>query len=451
MKHSLQVIAVSVCSLLIPFTANARQWTLEDCINYALQNNISLKRSKISKLSAHEDLLQSKAELLPSLNATTSQNVTWQPFPESGRYTVTNGSVETSVDKFYYNGSYGLNFNWTVWNGNRNRKQIKLNELTEQQAELDSAVTANSIQEQIVQLYVQILYSAEAIKVNRQSLATSKKNEERGITMVEVGKMSRADLAQLTAQRAQDEYNIVAAESNLRNYKRQLKQVLEITGDEEFDVVIPETLKDDALQEIPALLQVYNKALEQRPEIKNQLLAIEQSNLNIDMAKAQKLPTISLNGGIATNTTSMNKNGWGKQLKNNLNMAAGVTLSVPIFDNRQSLTAVNKARLAKENSQLELQTQRTQLYSTIENYWIQAVTNQSKYRAALANTNSQQASYEMLSEQFRLGLKNIVELMTGKTNLLTAQQNELESKYLTLLNIKMLKFYEEGKLATIRN
>ena len=127
-------------------------------------------------------------------------------------------------------------------------------------------------------------------------------------------------------------------------------------------------------------------------------------------------------------------------------MSAGVTVSVPILDNRQRQTAVNKARLAKESSILELRNQHTQLYSTIENYWLQAVTNQSKYRAALTNTESQQMSYEMLSEQFRLGLKNIIELMNGKTNLLTAQQNELESKYLTLYNIKMLQFYQNGEL-----
>ncbi|MBQ7421449.1 MAG: TolC family protein, partial [Prevotella sp.] len=324
--------------------------------------------------------------------------------------------------------------------------QIKLNELAEQQAELDSAITANSIQEQIAQLYIQILYSAEAINVNKQSLETSQKNEERGKVMVEVGKMSRADLAQLTAQRAQDEYNIVASESNLRNYKRQLKQILEITDDEEFDVYIPESVEGDALQEIPGLLKVYDAALETRPEILNQKLVIEQSDVGMAIAKAQKLPTVGVNAGAGTNTTTMSNTAWGSQLKTNLNFSAGFTVSVPILDNRQTVTAVNKAQLAKQNSLLELKNQQTQLYSTIENYWIQAVTNQSKYRAALINTQSQQTSYEMLSEQFRLGLKNIIELMNGKTSLLTAQQNELESKYLTLLNIQMLKFYEGGSL-----
>lgn len=440
------LMALSCIFLAHPILGTAKKWTLDECIAYALDNNIALQQTRINKLSAHEDVMQAKANLLPSLNAQTSQNIVYQPFPESGRFTVANGTVESSVDKVYYNGSYGLNFNWTVWNGRRNQNQVKLNELMEQQAALDSAMTANSIQEQIAQLYVQILYSAEAVKVNRQSLSTSQKNEERGQVMVEVGKMSQADLAQLSAQRAQDEYNIVAAENNLRNYKRQLKQLLEIIDDEDFDVYIPDNVEGDALQVIPALPAVYEKAQSTRPEIQNQLLAIEQSNVNMNIAKAQNLPTVGITSGIGTNTSTMSDNGWGQQMKNNLNMSAGVTVSVPIFDNRQRKTAVNKARLAKESSMLELKNQQTQLYSTIESYWIQAVTNQSKYKAARTNTQSQQASYEMLSEQFRLGLKNIVELMNGKTNLLSAQQNELESKYLTLYNIQMLHFYESGSL-----
>ncbi|MBO4660288.1 MAG: TolC family protein [Prevotella sp.] len=432
--------------LVLPQIASAKKWTLEECISYALANNISLQKTRINRLSAHEDVLQAKADLWPSLNAQTSQSLVWQPFPETGRYTVNNGTVEASIDKVYYNGSYGLNLNWTVWNGNRNRNQIKADKLIEEQAVLDSAMTANSIQEQIVQLYIQILYSADAIDVYKQSLLTSKKNEERGKVMVEVGKMSRADMAQLSAQRAQDEYNIVAAESTLSNYKRQLKQLLEITDNEEFDVLTPTEMRENALQDIPSMSVVYDRALTHRPEIRSQELAIEQSEVNLSIAKAQGLPTISVTSGIGSNTTSMSDNGWGKQMKNNLNMSAGVTVSVPILDNRQRQTAVNKARLAKESSILELRNQHTQLYSTIENYWLQAVTNQSKYRAALTNTESQQMSYEMLSEQFRLGLKNIIELMNGKTNLLTAQQSELESKYLTLYNIKMLQFYQNGDL-----
>lgn len=424
----------------------AKQWSLRDCIDYALANNIQLQKAKIKEYSALEDVKQSQAALLPSLNLSTSQNVSYTPWPQQGRATVADGYVQSSVDKVYYNGSYSLSGNWTVWNGNKNRNNVKLNKVAAEQARLDSATTANNVLEQIAQLYVQILYSNEAIAVTKESLKTSQTNEQRGKTMVEVGKMSKADLAQLTAQRAQDEYAIVEAESNLRNYKRQLKELLQITSDEEFDVAVPSTTDDMALEAVPALNDVYAASLEQRPEIKNAKLGIESSDLSIKVAKAGRMPTVSLNAGVTTSTSSMGDNAWGTQMKNNFSLGGGITVSIPLFDNRQTKTAVNKAKLQKQSYLLDLQDKQTTLYSTIENYWLQAVTNQNKFKAARVSTESAQASYELLSEQFKQGLKNTVELMTGKTNLLQAQQNELQSKYLAILNLNMLEFYQTGNI-----
>lgn len=445
MKRNVFLLVLITCFFVGNcFAQEKKQWTLKECIDYALQNNISLKKTNIQKKSSHEDLLQSQAALLPSLSASTSHSVAYTPWPETGRSTVANGYAVSSVDKVYYNGSYGVNGNWTVWNGGRNTNTVKLNKLTEEQAELDSAEIANQLQEQIAQLYVQILYSEEAIKVNEQTAETTRKNEERGKTMVDVGKMSKADLAQLTAQRAQAEYNIVEAQSNLKNFKRQLKQLLQITDNQEFDIAIPATTDEMALQLIPSLNEVYTSALAIRPEIRNVMLGIESSDLSIKIAKAGKLPQIGLNAGFSTNTTSMNDKAWGTQLKSNVNLGAGVSISIPLYDQRQTKSQVNKALLQKENYMLDLKDKQTTLYSTIENYWLQAVNNQDKFKAAKISTESQQTSFELLSEQFRLGLKNIIELMTGADNLRAAQQNELQSKYLAILNIEMLKFYRDG-------
>ena len=366
----------------------------------------------------------------------------YRPWVNDGVSTVSNGTVATSVNKSYYNGSYGINASWTVWNGGQNTKTVRLNKITAQQAELDSAVTANSIQEQIAQLYVQILYQKEAVSVNEMSYNTSVKNEARGKEMVEAGQMSKADLAQLTAQTAQDKYNIVEAQSNLANYKLQLKQLLEITDDCEFDIASPTSPDAQALAEIPSLQSVYETALGTRPEIENSRLAIDGSELSIDIAKAGHLPTLSITGGVGTSTTSMNSKGWGQQFKTNFDASVGASISVPIFDNRKTKTAINKARIQYEENVLGLQEAQKQLYSTIEGYWLDANTNQQKFKAACVSVESEQASYDLLSEQFRLGLKNIVELMTGKTNLLIAQQNRLQSKYMSILDIQMLNFYK---------
>ena len=329
---------------------------------------------------------------------------------------------------------------------------LKLNKLAAQQSELSLAETANSIQEQIAQLYVQILYLNEAVEANRMSYEASLKNESKGREMVILGKMSKADLAQLTSQTAQDNYNIVEAKSNIAKYKLQLKQLLELTDSEEFDIYIPASSDADALEDFklsakydPESYRPYYYIGIVLSTIEN--YQIQSSELNIAVAKADRLPSISLSGSVGTSSTSMNSNKWGKQIQTNFDASVGATLSVPILDNRSAKTAVKKAKLQREQSLLDLKDKQKQLYSTIEGFWVDAYTNQQKFKAAKASVESEQASYELLSEQFNLGLKNIVELMTGKANLMNATQDMLESKYMTILDRQLLKFYKGEPLS----
>ena len=439
MKSLFLSVALMLTSAL---SAQTKLWTLQECVDYAMQNNITLQKARLQQQSAKEDVSQSKAALLPSLNASTSHNFAYRPWQSSGITTVTNGTVNTKVEKTSYNGSYGLNASWTVWNGNRNRNQVKLNKLSEERADLEIQETANSIQEKIAQLYVQILYLIEAVKVDEASLETAKKNEDRGREMVDVGMMSKADLSQLTSQRSTDEYNIVSAKAQVSNYKLQLKQLLELKGSEEFDVAVPETTDNMVQEDVPTVMSVYEQALGIRPEIQNAEMAVKSSDISIDIAKAGRMPTVSLSASASTNTNSLANNGWGDQMKFNFNSGAGVNISVPIFDQRQTKTNVNKARIQRETNLLALKDQHKQLYQTIENYWLDATTNQQKFRAALATVESERQSYSLLQEQFQLGLTNIIELMNGKDKLLQAEQNCLQSKYMTILNLQMLKFYK---------
>ena len=185
-----------------------------------------------------------------------------------------------------------MNANWTVWNGNRNRNQVVLNSIAEQQAEMDSVTSARNIEEQIAQLYIQILYTKDAIEVNKATLEAARVNEERGRQMLEVGQISKADLSQLTAQRAQDEYNVVQAESQARTYTRQLKELLQITGEEVFDVAMPDYTDDMALQDIPTMASVYTAALDNRPELKRAQLSVQSAEVQSKIAKAQRMPTV---------------------------------------------------------------------------------------------------------------------------------------------------------------
>ena len=447
MRMKIKTLLLAGLMVIGPVGLSAqKKWTLQDCIDYAMENNITLQKSKLQKQSATEDLKGAKAALLPTLSASTNQSLGYQPWKDAGIATVTNGTVNTKIDKTSYNGSYSLSGQWTVWNGNRNINTIKLDKLAEEEAELSSQETANSIQERIAQLYSQILYLAENVTVNEQMLETSKRNEERGQEMVAVGKMSKADLAQLSAQRANDEYNIVEAKSQLMNYKLQLKQLLEITDEEQFDVAIPEINDERILAEIPSLQSVYEQALLNRPEIERLQLSIKSSEVSVSLAKAGWMPSVNLTGGVTTSTNSLSSTGWGSQMKSNVNSSLGLGVTVPIYDGRSTKTAVNKAKIQQLQAQLNLLDQQKTLYSDIQQYWLNAWTNQQKYQAAKSSVESAQQSYDLLSEQFRLGLKNIVELMTGKDNLLSAQQNQLQSKYLTLYNQQMLHFYQGGEI-----
>lgn len=443
MKKVLLLIGV----MMLTVSASAQKlWTLQECIDYAMENNITLQKSKLQKSTATETLKGSKAALLPTVTASTNQNLGYQPWKDTGMAYVSNGTVNTKVDKTSYNGSYSVNGQWTVWNGNRNFNNIKRDRLAEEEAELSAQETANSIQERIAQLYAQILYMAENVTVNEQMLETSKKNEDRGREMLEVGKMSKADLAQLSAQRANDEYSIVEAKSQLMNYELQLKQLLEITDEERFQVAIPKICDDQILAEIPAMQTVYEMALVNRPEINRYQLAINRSDVNLSIAKAGWMPTVNLTGGVTTSTNSLSGTGWGSQFKSNVNTSLGLGVTMPIYDGRSTKTSVNKAKIQQLQARLDLQDMQKDLYSDIQSYWLNAWTNQEKYKAASSSVESAQQSYDLLSEQFRLGLKNIVELMSGKDKLLEAQQNLLQSKYMTLYYQQMLKFYENGEM-----
>lgn len=418
-------------------------WSLKDCLDYALANNISIRKSANQIAISKESTKQAKAALLPSLSASTSQSFGYRPWMSGNTSTVSNGQVTSGVKKEYYVGSYGVSGNWTVWNGNKNHNTIKLNKLYETEAELDSAVNAKTIQEQIMKLYVQLLYLKEAIEVNRSSVANSVANEERGKVMMEVGKLSKVDVAQLSAQTAQDQYNLVEAQTNFEKYRLQLKQILELPDTTHFEVQVPLTEDSEALQTLPVLHDVYSAALTLRPEIRKAENSISEQEVNVKIAKAGYYPTLSMSAGVSTNTSSRDDLAWQRQMKTNFDMMAGVSISIPIYDQRQTKTATNKAKYEWINSKLDLEQSKKDLYNTIENYWLDAASNQQLFKSSIANVNSKQESYNLLEQQFQLGLKNIIELTTEKVSLLQALQSKLQSKYLTILNIEMLQFYAQ--------
>lgn len=425
---------------------SAENWTLKQCLDHAAQHNIQVQKNRLSEEESKQSLMQSQAALFPSLSFSMSQSLGYRPFQEA-TVMVQNGMATTTNNKLTESGSYGLNANWNVWDGGINRKNIEAQQVQHDLTTLQTEQSLNSIQEQIAQLYVQILYTIEAKKVNEQLLETAKSQLNRGQERLKVGDIAKADVAQLESQLATAEYDVVNSQTQIDGYKRQLKALLQLDIDTPFDVADAELDDARALEPIPAKHEVYEQALATRPEIKSAQLSQEAADIQLDIARRGYYPTIGINAGIGDSHYSASNDGYGEQLKRNLNGSIGLSVSVPILDNRRNKTAVEKAKLQKVNAALELANQRTTLGSNIENYWLQATSAQQRFIAAQTSVKSQQTSFELVNEQFKEGLKNIVDLLQARDNLLNAQQNKLQSKYTTILNTQLLHFFADGSMS----
>lgn len=417
------------------------RWDLQTCIDYALQQNITLRKNRLNAESAQVDVKSARAALFPSLSASVSQRIVNRPKSETN--TIIDGdNITSSQSKTSYNGSYGIDANWTLYNGGRRLNTLKQQQLNRRIAELAVAQSENNIEESIAQTYVQILYAAEAVKVNEATLEVSQAECERARQLFEAGSIARSDLAQLEAQVSTDKYQLVTAQATLQDYKLQLKQLLELDGEAEMNLYLPTLGTENVLAPLPTKSDVYRSALALRPEIEAGKLNVQASDLDIRIARAGYLPTLSLTAGIGTSHANSNDFTFSEQVKQNWNNSLGLTVSVPIFNNRQTKSAVEKAKLQRQTSELDLLDDQKALYKTIESLWLDANSAQQRYAAATEKLRSTQTSYELIQEQFNLGMKNTVELLTEKNNLLNAQQETLQAKYMAILNRQLLRFYQ---------
>lgn len=420
-------------------TALPSQWTLQDCIDRAKAQNVTVRKSRVSAQSAQIDVKDAKNSRLPDVSFSTSQGFTNRPF-QSTSSMVSGSQVISTNHKNSYSGQYGFSASMPLYDGGKISNTIKLQQLNSQIADLAVTTKELTVEESVTKLYVQILYAQETIKQDKEQIELSQKQLERGQGLFKSGLLNKADVSKLESQNATDRYQLVADESTLADYKLQLKQLLELDGDQNLELATSGT-DADALAPLPAKADVYAAALAARPEIQSARLAIDKGDINEKIAKASMLPSLSLSASVATNNVTGNGNMF-DQLKRQWNNNIGLTLSVPIYDHGKTKNAVAKARLAKQTSELDLVDAQKNLWKTIENYWQQATSAQQRFVSAKEQVKYAKTSYELTSEQFRLGLKNIVELTTDKTSLSSATQQMLQAKYMAVLNQAMLKYYQ---------
>ena len=430
-----RLLPILLCSLLLSGLRNAtaqeasKTWTLQECLDYAYQNNIQVRQSRNNQLSGIEDTKQAKAALFPSLVASTTQSYTNYPSSEV-------------TDNNSYTGTYGITAGMTIFEGGKLRTEVKRQKVQNQMDALSVEESVNDIRIAIVQAYMQCLYAADAVRINRSTAEASKAQRDRAEEMLRTGSISRVDFAQLQSQYSSDEYQIVVAGSTLDNYKLQLKQLLELDIMEEMNPAVPGVKEENVLKALPPKNEVYETALKVMPQIRRGELGIEAAKLEEKSARAGFFPSISLSASVGTGHMSNNDFESGSQIWNRFNENVGLTLNIPIFSNRKNRTAVNKAKIALNDSYLEWTSLQKELLRNVESAYLDAVSAQAQYLSAREKEKYARESYELTSEQFRGGVKNTVELITAQNEYSAAQQQVLQAKYLTLLSIELLNIYQ---------
>lgn len=413
------------------------EWSLRACIEYAREHNIQVEYSRLSLENASTELVRGKAQRLPSLAFSTSQGWGHQKTADA------NGKLSSSNA---YTGNYSLKGDMSIYEGGKISKTVRQRELEEKAMIQDVFVAQNDIEEGVTQAYLQILYANETLKTDRQTLESSEVQLSRAKALLDAGSISSSDFSQMEAQYSSDQYRVVQSENNLAFSKLQLKQLLELEPEEDFDVVFPELDEGSVLVAVPRLEDVYQAALRLRPEMKSGQINVEASVLGEQVAKGDYLPSVSLSASVSTNHDSKSSGSYFSQMDDRLVENVGINISIPISNRKQARLNVAKAKLQTEQARLDERNTRKDLLQTIESLHQDVIAAQSRYLAAIQQVKSTYESYRLVQGEFDAGLKNMVDLLVEKNNYLSALQEQIQAKYQAVLALKLLNFYRNESI-----
>lgn len=414
-------------------SASSQQvWTYDDCVAYAREHNISLQKSLLNSQSAEYTLEEAKAQWEPTLDFATTHSFTNYPWGQGTK----NG----------YNSSYGLNAGWTVWNGSKRENTIKRDRLDVEMSNLNSQQIFRTIETDLLQVYINILYARESIGISEEAAALSKAQSERARQLMEAGRLSRVDYARLYSQYEQDNYSVVNARATYDSRRMELKQLLELGLDADISLQDVEWTAEQVLAALPPADESYQLALDNDLELKSLALGNEAAGIDIDIAKAGRMPNISLSAGVGSGYSAPG-GAFGTSLKQRLNESVGLTFSLPILDNKRTKMAVARAKVQQADAVLDIDKRRNTLSQEVENWYIDTRSAQARYCAAVEQLKSAQLTDELTNEQFRLGYVNTIELLTAHNSYIEARHLLLQAKYMAMLGRKMIDYYRTTKVS----
>ena len=417
-------------------TIQAQGWSLDDCVKYALENNIQVQQAQNSVESAEADVKSSRAALFPSLSFSSSQSLGFQKV-ESQSYSTFDAMQKNPT----YNGSYNLSANMTLFDGGANWRTLKQSKINKQASELEAQQTANNIQVQIIQAYYQILYAHESVQTNEEIVAVAQRELDRTKAKVDVGKGTKVDVAQMESQLQQNMYNLVTARNTEASNILSLKQLLQLSPDTNFSINYQDFSDEDVLSIIPSVADAEMMALNNLPDVKAAELQTKSAELQTKIAKAGYMPSISLNGGVSSSNGNVYKSDFSTQIKDHMRENVGVSISVPILDNRRTRSSIDRAKIQYSNALLNQENALLKLQNTIASLHLDILSAQSRYQSAIASEASAKESFEMMEERYNVGLESVIDLLTEKNNYLRAKQETLQSKYTALMDLELLDFY----------
>ena len=423
-------------------------WTLQKCIDYALDNNIKIKQGVITTEYQQNQLRQMKFSRLPNLNGQVTPGLYF------GRTLLSDNSY---LDNNSAGSGFGFGTSIPVFQGSQITNNISKLELDFQASVADLEKAKSDISVNIASTYLEILFAKELVKVSEDQLRVTGLTIKQINEKVEAGSLARGSLLEIEAQAAGEELNLVNAKNQLQLSKLKLTQLLELSLKDNFDVEVPKLPEISAEASIVSSVDVYKSALLTRPEIKGSDLRYQSSQYQLKMARGSLYPTISLYANA--NYTYNNKNqtinrdpntgeiisfsdiDFFKQLKNFQSKSVGLQINIPIFTRFQNKLQINNARLQVLNTELELENTKKLLRADIETAQTNAIAALNRFTSNQKAVSSMREAFRYSEEKFSVGLVNAVEYNTAKTKLAKSESDLLQAKYEFIFRTKILDFY----------
>lgn len=416
--------------------AQGKSWTLQECINYALAQNIQIKKADLSNERFKLYAEQAQANRLPSLSASVRENVNWSNGFDS--YAGTSGSSSGTNST-----NYSLSSSVSLFNGQKLTNKIRQAEIDLLSGNFNAETVKESVGLNILNAYLQVLYAHEnVLNADKQIEATTEQlalAQER----LNLSVISMSDFLQIKSELASEKSTLAEAKSQFSMYKVNLMQLMELPVDSSFNISSPDldSLLVQGIQ--PDAKEIYNLALGIKPQIKSAELNKESAAMDVKIAKADALPSLSMDAGVSSGYSSLLKgDSYASQLKNKVNPSVGIGLSIPIFQKKQVKTNIALAQVGISDAELDEINAKNQLRKDIEQACQNVVSAQSQYSANIEQNKAMGESYQVSTEKFKLGLMNSVDYLFEKTNLITSDSKLLQSKFNLIFSYKILDFYK---------